>query len=76
MPVSTRSMLSPMAADTAMDRLRRMARSEIAPWLSSSTCRFRVCTAGSALMMNQPITMATGTSRCCHRGEASCCPST
>ena len=35
---------------------------EIAPALKSSTCRLRIWTAGSALMMNQPISMASGMS--------------
>ena len=63
MPVMTRSIASPPAADTATDRLRPIERSEIAPALSSATCLLSVCTAGSALMMNQPISIASGASR-------------
>ena len=39
-PVSTRTMARPMAAATAMERLMPMAREEMAPALSSSTCLF------------------------------------
>ena len=56
-------MASPMAAATAMDRLMPMTLEEMAPALSSSTCLFSTWTAGSALMMNQPIRVARGISR-------------
>ena len=74
-PVMTRSMARPLAADTAMDRLSPMAFAEMAPALSSSTCLLRTCTAGSALMMNQPMTMAKGISSQRYR-SASAPPST
>ena len=38
MPVMTRSIASPPAAATAMDRLMPIALAEIAPALNSSTC--------------------------------------
>ena len=63
MPVMTRSIARPPAAETAIDRLMPIALAEIAPALSSSTCLLSVCTAGSALMMNQPISIASGASR-------------
>ena len=53
----------PMAEDTAMDRLTPMALADIAPALSSSTCLLSTWTAGSALMINQPISMASGISQ-------------
>lgn len=66
-PVSTRTIARPFAVATAMDRLRPIAFAEIAPALSSSTCWLRICTAGSASMMNQPITIASGiSSHRCH----------
>ena len=61
-PVSTRSMARPMDTATPMDRLVLMALPGIAPEVSSSTCRFRTCTAGSACTMNQPISIPMGIS--------------
>ena len=63
MPVMTRSIASPPAAETAMDKLMPIALAEIAPALSSSTCLLSVWTAGSALMMNQPMSIARGARR-------------
>ena len=74
-PVMTRSMASPPAAETAMDRLMPIAFAEIAPALKSSTCRLRIWTAGSALMMNQPISMASGMSSHSFHPSVSAAPS-
>ena len=73
MPVSTRTMASPVASAMAIERLRPMAFSDTAPALISSTCLLSTCTAGSAEIMNQPMTMAMGTSS---QGDciASCAP--
>ena len=60
-PVSTRTIARPLAVATAMHRLRPIALAEMAPLVRSSTCLFRTWTAGSALMMNQPISTANGT---------------
>src|SRR5699024_7187418 len=62
-PVSTRIMARPLAMATATHRLRPMALAEMAPLVRSSTCLFSTWTAGSALMMNQPISTASGISR-------------
>gem|GEM_PF-3873730 len=70
MPVTARTMLRAMAAATPIDRLSPIARAEIAPLLSCSTCLFRTCTAGSALMINHPISAASGTSRKRHCSSA------
>ena len=61
-PVSTRTIANPFASATAMDRLMPIAFAEIAPEVSSSTCLLRMYTAGSASMMNQPMSIASGTS--------------
>ena len=50
-PVSTRTMASPTETETPMDRLSFMALPEIAPSVSSSTCRISTYTAGSASTM-------------------------
>ena len=42
MPVMTRSIASPPAAETAMDKLMPIALAEIAPALNSSTCLLSV----------------------------------
>ena len=61
-PVSTRSMDRPMASAMATERLRWMTLPGIAPALTLSICFSSTPTAGSAEMMNQPSTMASGTS--------------
>ena len=50
-----------LPAATARDRLHSMDFSLTAPAVSSSTCFVSTCTAGSARMMNQPISMDSGT---------------
>ena len=54
-------MASPMAPEIAMERVSPIAFSEMAPALNSVTCLFKTWTAGSALMINQPISIARGT---------------
>ena len=76
MPVSTRTIARPFAAATATDRLTPMARAVMVPALSSSTCRLRIWTAGSALMMYQPMSMDTGTSSHTRQPTVSCAPRT
>ena len=74
-PVMTRSIASPPAAETAIDRLTPMARAEMAPALRSSTCLLRIWTAGSALMMNQPMSIASGMSSQIFQPSVSAAPS-
>ena len=59
-PVSTRTMDSPIDIATPMDRLVLMARPGMAPEVISSTCLLSTWTAGSAWTMNQPISMPIG----------------
>ena len=50
-PVSTRTMASPTDTHTPMDRALPMARWEMEPLDTSSTCLVSTATAGSALTM-------------------------
>ena len=52
-----------------------MARAEMAPALRSSTCLLRIWTAGSALMMNQPMSIASGMSSQIFQPSVSAAPS-
>ena len=60
MPVSTRSMARPTATAIPMERVVPMARWEMAPPVSSSTCWLSTRTAGSAATMNQPTSIPMG----------------
>ena len=56
-------MESPIATQTAAERLNFMALPGIAPALTSSICFSSTATAGSADIINQPNTMASGTAK-------------
>ena len=61
-PVSTLIIASAREAATPMEREISMALAGLDPAVSSSTCLFSTCTAGSAFTMNYPISMAIGMS--------------
>ena len=61
-PVTTRSIARAMARAIATDKLTLMAPPGIAPALTSSICFSSTATAGSAEMMNQPSSAASGIS--------------
>ena len=60
-PVITRIMASPRDTATPTESPAPMAPAEMAPSVISSTCLFKTYTAGSALTMKYPMTMAMGT---------------
>lgn len=51
MPVSTRTMESPTEMAMPAERPNIIMRAEMAPSVTSSTCRFKTSTAGSAFTM-------------------------
>ena len=75
MPVTTRSMENAMASAIATERLALIVLPGIAPALTSSICFSSTPTAGSAEMMNQPSSAASGMSSQLRSPSASAAPS-